>query len=192
MKLHNRCSFSFIIVTMGGLMQPFVMLILIFALLPACGWAGYYQYRDASGVVHFTDAIQTVPENQRGALQIHPDRGYTAPGRKVAATVPAVGQPQGNPAGHPEDPDVLETRLKTLKSELDAAYREITEAKERLPEDPPSSDDPASIDYARQVRDLNARIAAYEKTRLEYETGVNAFNQQIQAAADDPAAAEMP
>jgi outer membrane murein-binding lipoprotein Lpp len=180
------------ILTPGGEMLKKSVIWAVMALLPACGWAGYYQYRDASGVVHFTDAIEAVPENQRGVLQVHRDLGDTAPGLKVAATVPAVGQPQGNPAGHPEDPDVLESRLKTLKSELDAAYRDITEAKERLPEDPPASDDPASIDYARQVRDLNARIAAYEKTRLAYETGVNAFNQQIQATADGPAASETP
>jgi hypothetical protein len=175
---------------MEGLMQPFVMLILIVAMLPACGWAGYYQYRDASGVVHFTDAIEAVPEHQRGALEVHRDLGDTAPHQNTAAKVSAGDQPQD--MGLPENPNALETRMKTLKSELDAAYREITEAQESLPEDPPSSDDPASIDYARQVRDLNARIAAYEKTRLEYETGVNAFNQQIQAAADGSAASEKP
>jgi outer membrane murein-binding lipoprotein Lpp len=178
------------ILTPGGEMLKKSVIWAVMALLPACGWAGYYQYRDASGVVHFTDAIEAVPENQRGALQVHRDLGDRAPRQNTAAKVPAGDQPQG--IGLTENPNALETRLKTLKSELDAAYREITEAKERLPEDPPSSDDPASIDYARQVRDLNARIAAYEKTRLEYETGVNAFNQQIQAAADGPAASEMP
>jgi outer membrane murein-binding lipoprotein Lpp len=94
--------------------------------------------------------------------------------------------------GRPEDPSALETRLKILKSELDAAYREIAEAKERLPLVQPASDDPDSIDYARQIRDLNARIVAYEIKRQEYETGVNAFNRQFQAAADDPTVSERP
>lgn len=164
----------------------------VLGLLPACAWAGYYQYRDASGVVHFTDAIQAVPENQRGALQAHRDLGDTASRPITAAKAPADAQPQDNPMGRPEDPNALEARLKALKSELDAAYREITEAKESLPPDPPASDDPASIDYARQVRDLNVRIAAYHKKRQEYETGVNAFNLQIQNAADGPTVAEMP
>lgn len=164
----------------------------VLGLLPACSWAGYYQYRDASGVVHFTDAIQAVPASQRGALQVHRDLGDTAPRQKTAAKVLADAQPPDNPMGPAEDPNALETRLKTLKSDLDAIFREITDAKERLPLDPPASDDPASIDYARQVRDLNARIAAYEKTRQEYETDVNAFNLQIQTAADGPTVAEMP
>ncbi|MCG6908060.1 MAG: DUF4124 domain-containing protein [Desulfobacteraceae bacterium] len=164
----------------------------VLGLLPACGWAGYYQYRDASGVVHFTDAIEAVPENQRVTLQVHRDLGDTASQQKIIGAVPAVAQPQDNPIGRPEDTNSLETRLKTLKSELDAAYREIAEVKERLPLVQPASDDPAAIDYARQVRDLNARIAAYENTRQEYETGVKAFNRQIQTAADGPTVSERP
>ncbi|MFO7497340.1 MAG: hypothetical protein R6X05_17060, partial [Desulfobacterales bacterium] len=79
-----------------------------------------------------------------------------------------------------------------LKDDLEAAYRQIAEAKERLPFERPASDDPALIDYARQVRDLNAQIAAYEKKRQEYENGVNAFNQQIQVAADVASLPESP
>ncbi|MFZ2039617.1 MAG: DUF4124 domain-containing protein [Desulfobacterales bacterium] len=164
----------------------------VVVLLPAWGWAGYYQYRDASGVVHFTDAIAEVPENQRAALQIHQDLGDATPRQKIADKAAASGQTQGNPMGRLEDPDALENQLKTLKGDLDAAHREITDAKERLPSDPPASDDPASIDYARQVRDLNALIAAYEKKRQEYEKGVNAFNQEIQSTADGLAASESP
>jgi hypothetical protein len=179
------------ILTAGGeMLFKKIVIGAVLGLLPACGWAGYYQYRDASGVVHFTDAIEAVPENQRGALQVHRDLGDTAPHQKTAARVPAGDQPQD--MGLPEPPNALETRLKTLKTDLDAAYREINDARERLPLEPPASDDPAAIDYARQVRDLNARIAAYEKARQEYETGVNAFNLQIQNAADGPTVAERP
>jgi outer membrane murein-binding lipoprotein Lpp len=182
-----------VILTTGGemiLKKSVIWAVML--LLPACGWAGYYQYRDASGVVHFTDAIQAVPENQRGALRIHQDLGNTASLPKTAGRAPASGQPQINSAGDLEDSSASDSRLKTLKDDLEAAYRQIAEAKERLPFERPASDDPALIDYARQVRDLNAQIAAYEKKRQEYENGVNAFNQQIQVAADGASLPESP
>jgi hypothetical protein len=182
-----------VVLSAGGIMlfKKFVIGVVI-VLLPACGWAGYYQYRDASGVVHFTDAIQAVPENQRGTLQVHRNLGDTASQPKTADKVPATGQPQINLAGDLKDPGASEIRLKTLKDDLDAAFRQIAEAKERLPLERPASDDPALIDYARQVRDLNAQIAAYEKKRQEYENGVNAFNQQMQAVADGGSLPESP
>lgn len=153
-------------------------------LLPTCGWAEFYRYRDANGVVHFSDSIQAVSEKQGGDLHVYADSVNTTSRPKTTVEGDHSGQTEGPATSAKAAPNDLERQLKILKVELDAAYREITEAKENLPLSPPDSDDPASIDYARQVRDLNARIAAYENKRQEYEKGVSALNLQTQAAAD--------
>ena len=147
-----------------------LMIGLLVILIAGTVGAEYYKYRDANGVLRFTDNLGEVPIDQREKVKAY---------QSVPETPPA-------PAGTPEKAgDQLDIKtnvgappdeLNAEKIALEKEYEEIMEANRQLKaavddiENPP---DPA--EYNQKVKALDAKVKAYEERRKAFEDKVAAY-----------------
>jgi hypothetical protein len=129
-------------------------------------WAEFYKYRDANGVLRFTDDLSEVPVEQRQKVKAY---------QSVPATVTVTSEPSEQGAASPEnaDPVAQEDGLHAERIALEQEYEEITEANRRLKaevEDPNNLPDP--IEYNQKVKALDAKVKAYEARRKAFEDKV--------------------
>jgi hypothetical protein len=143
-----------------------LILFLGLMLIPGLCFAEFYKYRDANGVLRFTDNLAEVPENQRQNIQEYQE----------AVTPEATG----GPVEKVQTLD-LNARADQLNAERDLLAKEYAELeKERENLDKTTRDPQNDADfeaYKTQVDSYNNRIKAYEEKRKLFQTKVDAFNE---------------
>ena len=153
-------------------------------LIPTLSHAEFYKYRDASGVLRFTDNLAEVPEEQRPKVQSYkePD-DYLTPEQK-AAKLKAEEEPSGiastgqKTAGI-ENAQAVRMGLNKKKMALDEEYGELMKTKEALmagENDAMKTEDGARA-HREKITRLNLRIVDFEKRRKAFEKEVDAFEK---------------
>lgn len=125
-------------------------------------YAEYYQYKDASGNIVFTDDLSQVPENQRPDIKTH---------QSVKPTNVLIRKKT-----EPSEPLTQESKSKELeetKRWLANEHDELKQEKERL--DAMKADIKTSkdqINYNTKVKIINQRIDLYKKRLTDYQKQV--------------------
>jgi hypothetical protein len=143
-----------------------MMLLMILVLIPGVCFAEFYKYRDANGVLRFTDNLADVPKHQRDNIEQYQEIITPKPAEEVEKA-PALD---------------LNDRADLLNTERDLLAKEYAElaaeqnAIEKETQDTQDAD--AFAAYKKRIDDFNARIRAYEEKRKAFQIKVEAFNEE--------------
>jgi hypothetical protein len=161
------------------------------------GWAEIYRYKDASGVVRFTDNLADVPEKQREGMAVYenapppvapsateqPSGQNTTSGQSLK--VPEKPQNGDSAADYPQseavsnDPSRIDRLLK-IKTALDEENAQIMKASLALSEEKETLSGNAAIKaYNEKATALNRRMDDYEKRRAAFEKEADAFDAAL-------------
>ena len=166
---------------------------LLLVLIAGPAPAQFYKYKDADGVVRFTDDLSQIPPDQRETVP-----GYRETSSETGAETPRTPDPaQAAPPSTGNPILELEGTRKSLaerRRELETEFDEIEEEQERLRSKPRNTSNPALVRRHNEEMDaLRERIMAYEETRARYEADVRAYNARLETIRQQQAeAAEEP
>lgn len=152
-----------------------ISIILLFLLSTvAFSSAEIYKYRDANGVLRFTDNLQEVPEKQRPQVESYYEiKSKAAPAMEEADKDSAVTSE--------DEADRTAAALEAEKGLLDGEYAQLEADKKKLVElSQAEKNAEAEAAFQKQVQDFNARIKAYDEKRKVFEQKVNAYNASTQ------------
>jgi len=153
--------------------------------------ARMYQYTDKNGVVHFTNSLSKIPDDQLpNARPIGGEVGHTqpeagqetsekkdpAPGEEKTA---AKGAENGEEIEQGQDAPFVED-INKEKAALDAEHARLEKAKKALQKERDTLKIPEQVKaYQKRVRELNKAIDAYEKRNRAFQKKVDAFNAAL-------------
>lgn len=165
-------------------------LALFLAALPAS--AEFYKYRDASGVLRFTDNLAEVPPDQRPNVSTY--EGVQTSGDDPAkdAAAPASAEVEksavvGTESGVKEDLQEERKRLEAIKQTLDKEREDLAREKEALKEERKRlRDERDARVYNEKVKELNDRIAEYEQRRKAFQEQADALNARKDREVQSP------
>ena len=160
-------------------------------------WAEMYRYKDANGVIRYTDNLADVPVNRRAGVTVYQNEPSPA---APAATGQPSGQnaisgqnlkvpekPQGADSAADSrqsenisnDPARIDRLLKT-KTALDAENAQFVKESLVLSEEKKTLSGNDDIQaYNEKVNALNARVADYEKRRAAFQKEADAFDASV-------------
>jgi hypothetical protein len=150
-----------------------ITILLIFLLsLAAFSSAEIYKYRDANGVLRFTDNLQEVPKDQRPHVESYIEIKSKVPEKATADTDSdkAPKDSAGRQAAALQEEKAL---LDTEFAQLEAEKKTLVEASEKEM----SAEEEAA--YQKQVQAYNARVKAYEENRKVFSQKVKEFNASL-------------
>lgn len=181
-------GFSVLAMARFGLLLGVTAMILC---LPVSALAEFYKYRDADGVLRFTDNLAEIPPDQR------PDVDRYKQVEDFRPPTPDKPKPTSRRGGDDEEGEDRRARskkdqglsaselaaryqeLNDKKAELDAEYQELVAAQEAIREEREAAETrEEKFAINQKVMTLNQRIGAFEKKRAEFEQEVQAFNEQ--------------
>lgn len=157
--------------------------------------AEFYKYRDANGVLRFTDNIAEVPVDQRPKIKQYEEAtDYMTQEQKAAkeeadakaakdhrAKLDAMLSSGKNEAPEDVNDPGFVDYLNRTKVQLDNEYAGLMREKDELNASRASLKTESDIkDYQEKAKDLNARIKAFNLRRDEYKAKADAFNQGAQ------------
>ncbi len=176
--------------------------IVIVAMVGVCLWsypvrAEMYRYKDAGGVVRFTDNLASVPEKQRAGISViesEPSPAAPSSADQPSAQTPVSGQDVKMPekteitgAGadtlksdsNLNDPSRIDQLLKT-KTALDAENAQFVKESLALSEEKKTLSGAAAIKaFNEKISALNARVEDYEKRRAAFQKEAEAFDASL-------------
>jgi hypothetical protein len=152
-----------------------ISVILLFLVsITAFSSAEIYKYRDADGVLRFTDNLQEVPEAQRPKVEsfheIKPKAASVEEAADKGAATADQGMAERQAAALNEEKALLDSEY----AQLEADRKQLVE----LSQTEKTADEDAA--FQQQVEDFNASIKAYEEKRQAFEEKVKAYNAGIQ------------
>ncbi|OQX17799.1 MAG: hypothetical protein BWK80_39080 [Desulfobacteraceae bacterium IS3] len=156
--------------------------------------AEIYRYRDAGGVLRFTDNPAEIPESQLPeSLKTYKKIEEFSPPEAEITPQPKTASPEASPKAaenvvteETAPSDALIEQRRGLSSE----HAEIKTLTQKLDSQKVSVKTPAERnEYNESVRLLNERISAYEKKRKVFEENLNAFNEELNRKPVSPEAA---
>ena len=158
-------------------------------LLAASAHCEYYQYKDASGVLRFTDDIANVPPKQRPEVKTYQSVRSTQ--SQPAATLQKKGKGFQKPLPINDNPSpqsgTWNERISRQADELDRMqvelvkdYSALQSERAVLEKNVPSAwaTEETRKAYRRQVKALNDRIASYEARYAQYREKEQTFNSR--------------
>jgi hypothetical protein len=160
-------------------------------------WADMYRYKDANGIIRFTDNLSNVPVNQRSGITVYEN----APS---SAAILVTEQPAGlnTTNGHNQemseislgsdsaadtvksadisvDSSKIDRLLKT-KTELDEENVRLVKESLALTKDRKTFSGNADIQsYNEKINALNARVDDYEKRRAAFQKEADTFDADV-------------
>lgn len=149
--------------------------------------AEFYRYRDANGVLRFTDNPAEIPENQlpenlqtyKRIEDFRPPEEDIAPQQKTAS--PGAGENAGTEDMMPSD--ALIEQRRGLSSE----HAEITKLTQKINSEKALAKTPDQRnEYNEKVRLLNERISAYEQKRKSFDDNLKTFNEELNKKSASP------
>ena len=172
---------------MRAAMFTVILMLLVVGSSPAA--ADIYKYRDAQGVVRYTYDLAEVPEDQRPQVQTYEEASPTSDAS------PQVEEGSGDDkdkSGKEADEELVvdEKTIEELnqkKKELDEEFAGLMEekykllkVKEKLAKTLDGRDTVAVAEYDKQVKDLNGKIADYQKRRAAFENEAEAVKKAVE------------
>jgi hypothetical protein len=173
-------------------------------------WAEMYRYRDAGGVVRFTDNLANVPEKQRAGMSIYenepspaaPSATETLSGQNAAISqslkAPEKSESIDSAADSPQsvnlsnDPSRIDQLLK-IKTALDAENAQFAKESLALSEEKKTLFGNAAIKaFNEKISALNARVEDYEKRRAAFQKEADAFDAAINKRLTPPPQSAQP
>jgi hypothetical protein len=153
-------------------MKRFVFMAMVGIFLLSCPvWAEMYRYKDAGGVVRFTDNLADVPEKQRA--------GMSAYENDISPASPSAAADSPQSVNLSNDPSRIDQLLK-IKTALDAENAQFMKESLALSEEKKTLSGSAAITaYNEKVNALNARVEDYEKRRAAFQKEADAFGAAI-------------
>jgi hypothetical protein len=166
-------------------MMPILALVL-FLFTQTAAFAEFYKYRDANGVLRFTDNLAEVPPEQRPQVDSYQQvEDFQSPADRLSAE-PTQETEQEESGGSQGESDAAQIaaryrELNQKKAALDKEYTELVAAQQSLAQERESADTNEEKKAVNQkVQGLNERIAAFEQKRAAFEQEVQAFNKSQQ------------
>jgi len=148
----------------------YFLVVLMVILMPVIAGAEFYKYRDANGVLRFTDDITEVPVDQRAKLKEY--QSVVTPEPSAADTGEQSDQ-NGNLGARAND-------LEAERAALEQEYQAILEEDRRIKASVADSENPADMEtYNKQLRELQQRIDAYAERRKAFQEKASAFDAEI-------------
>jgi len=148
----------------------YFLVVLMVILMPVIAGAEFYKYRDANGVLRFTDDITEVPVDQRAKLKEY--QSVVTPEPSAADTGEQSDQ-NGNLGARAND-------LEAERAALEQEYQAILEEDRRIKASVADSENPADPEvYNKQLRELQQRIDAYAERRKAFQEKASAFDAEI-------------
>jgi len=136
--------------------------------------AEIYKYRDAKGVLRFTDNLQEVPKDQREQVESYQEI--------KTKKEPEVIPPQKDTAKtQNSEMDQEAEDLKKEKELLDAEYAKLEEDRKLLVElsqKEKSAEEDA--EFRQTIESFNARIKSYDEKLKVFEEKVSQFNAKVE------------
>lgn len=172
--------------------MKFILPLLVFCLVcvlvhPAGG--EYYQYRDESGNLHFTDDKSQIPEDRPGTV-----KAFESVTSESASDTEPAERTQSGPS-NVEFPasESWNDELKVTVEELDAEKAQLDQMFQRLQEEREALEgknfkkmsDGEKTAHQQKIDDLNSRIEKYHERRKAFLEKVEAFNSTIKEQAAD-------
>lgn len=155
-------------------------------------WGEFYRYRDANGVLRFTDNIAEVPENQRPKVKQYgeatdgmtpEEKAKTAEAEAAKAAAQREKLKEAlSPTDHGIPADVTDPQfvsyLNRTKVALDNEYAVLMKEKSDIEATKSTLKTQRDIQrYEKRVIDLNDRIKDFNRRRDEFKAKADAFNQ---------------
>ena len=174
--------------------KPIIMLVmLIFAVVAVPASAEFYKYVDKDGKVHYTDDYGDIPIDQRPKAHEYeeyqpPLTPQTEAGADTKQVVPAEGEEIGvqtETQAESGEEKSLEQRLRKTGARLQEEYEVLVEERRQLEETSKQrATSAARRELVDKIKDFNAKIKAYEETRLAFDKEVEAYNTRIAKAKE--------
>lgn len=135
--------------------------------------AEIYKYRDADGVLRFTNNLHEVPQDQREQVEsIHEVKTEKEP-ETAPVQEEAAGQQNDEMARQAEE-------LKQEKELLDAEFAQLEEDRKLLVEmSQKERSDEEDAELRQNIESYNARIKAYDEKLEIFEKKVGEYNAQV-------------
>jgi chromosome segregation ATPase len=173
--------------TMRAAMLAVVLMFFVVGLDPAA--ADIYKYTDNQGVTRYTYDLAEVPEDQRPQVQTFEEASPTSDAS------PLVEEDSGNDqdkSGKEADEELvvdektieeLNQKKKALDEEFAGLMEEkykLLKDKEKLKNSLDGRDTVAVAEYDNKVKELNRKIADYQKRRDAFEKKANAVKKAVE------------
>ena len=140
--------------------------------IPVC--AEFYKYRDANGVLRFTDNLMDVPEDQRENLKSY--REVVTPEEK-----PQISESAQKAAALKN----RNSRIEEMNGEREVLAQTFdaleTERKAILESAPDPQDQEAYEAHRQRIEAYNEKIKTYEEKRKLFQEKIDAFNAEVKA-----------
>jgi hypothetical protein len=163
-------------------------------------WAEMYRFKDAGGVVRFTDNLANVPEKQRAGMSVYENMPSPPPPPSATEQQPS-GQntPGGQNLKTLEKPETMDSRVDSSQSEgplndpfridqllkiktaQDAENAQFVKESLALSEEKKTLSGSAAIKaFNEKISALNVRVEDYEKRRAAFQKEADAFDASLQ------------
>lgn len=149
------------------------LLLVVLSLIPMPVFAEFYKYKDANGVLRFTDNLLEVPKDQREKIQTYKEVVTPEP-------EPDISDAQKEDVALKD----LNNRTEQINNErevLEQSFKALDAERKSLLESPPSPQEQEAYEvYKNRIEAFNAKIKAYEEQRKMFQAKVDAYNAEIE------------
>lgn len=150
----------------------FVLLVAL-SLIPITVFAEFYKYKDANGVLRFTDNLLDVPKDQREKIQTYKEVVTPEP-------EPDISDAQKEEAALKNHNSRAE-QINNEREALEQSFMALDAERKSLLESPPGPQEQEAYEaHKKRIEAFNAKIKAYEEQRKMFQAKVNSYNAEIE------------
>ena len=160
-------------------------------------FAEFYKYKDANGVLRFTDTLSEVPEDQREKVDKYQE--YIAPTKSIEDEISSVKYLLKSKTSNTLKPSkeqnkqkdqkniqvqVLGNKISKIKEQLEKEYKKLLEEKKKLEALDKKTGKKKSKAIAQlndQAKILNKKIQAYNQKKAAYMKAIKGYQSKIKA-----------
>jgi len=149
------------------------LLLVALSLIPMPVFAEFYKYKDANGVLRFTDNLLEVPKDQREKIQTYKEVVTPEP-------EPDISDAQKEDAALKNQNNRAE-QINSEREVLEQSFKALDAERKSILESPTSPQEQEAYEAHKQrIEAFNARIKAYEEQRKMFQAKVDAYNAEIE------------
>lgn len=150
------------------------LLFVALVLISTPGHAEYYKYKDANGVIRFTDNLLEVPKDQREKIEVY---------KEVVTPEPTSELSEDQEEGVSLKDQISQVeQMNRERENLEQIYNDLDAERKSLMENSPNPQDQEAYQtYRKRVEDFNVKIKSYENQRKAFQAKVDAYNAEIES-----------
>jgi hypothetical protein len=151
-----------------------LIILAVLSLIPIPVCAEYYKYKDANGIIRFTDNLLNVPKDQRQSVQAYKEAVTPEPKLETSDELKE------------ETTSSVETRrIEQLNNEwksLEQLFKDLDAERTSLLESSPNPQETEAFEaHKKRVEAFNEKIKSYEEQRNMFQSKVDTFNAEIES-----------